>query len=201
MKCVEDCMHVELQVLCDSHGDCRILGARDCSVQRRFQKLVEESPPPLLEPGNFLRLADSVSSLFKTVGYCGAGTAEFLFRAESKEAFFLEVNCRLQVEHVVTEKLFPGLNLPLAQVAIAAGVRLGAIRGVPRAHSLRGAGGPMHVVAARVLAEEPTTFLPQTGTISRLFALPASGYFSLSAGEVRSSSDSQIGHLVASGET
>ena len=201
MKCAEDCMHVELQVLCDSHGDCRILGARDCSVQRRFQKLVEESPPPLLEPGNFYHLANSVSALFRKVGYIGAGTCEFLFHPETREAFFLEVNCRLQVEHVVTEKLFPGLNLPCAQLAISSGARLSDIPGVPAEHALRGV--PGHVVAARVLAEEPVSFRPQTGEISRLVFLPESGYFSIGpgGGEVRSCSDSQLGHLVAWGES
>ena len=207
MKCAESCMHVELQVISDKFGDVRVLGARDCSVQRRFQKLVEESPPPLLPetdsekfPG-FPSLAASVERLFRSVGYANAGTAEFLFCPKTRKAFFLEVNCRLQVEHVVTEKLFPGLNLPLAMLKIAAGARLRDIEGIPAKSALRGVGGPQHVIATRIVAEVPGSFLPQTGKISSI-VYPGEGYFCFSGiGEVRGGSDSQIGHIWVGGNS
>jgi 3-methylcrotonyl-CoA carboxylase alpha subunit len=157
--------HIEVQVLCDEHGNAVALGERECSVQRRHQKIIEESPSPAAffegEAGAERRRAlhASALSVVKSVGYVGAGTVEFV-ASSSGELFFLEVNARLQVEHPVTE-LVTGLDLVEQQLLVATGQALSA--------NVLGAASCGHAVEARVYAEDPARgFLPQPGRIDEL---------------------------------
>jgi acetyl/propionyl-CoA carboxylase alpha subunit len=150
--------HVEVQLLADARGVVRSVGLRDCSVQRRHQKLVEESPPPGLDAGLRQRIADQAVAFAGAVGYRGAGTAEFL--VSQGDAFFLELNARIQVEHPVTEAV-TGLDLVEWQLRLAAGEPLDAHRDE---HG--------HAIEARLYAEDPRSFLPRSGVLERL-RLPA----------------------------
>jgi acetyl-CoA carboxylase biotin carboxylase subunit/3-methylcrotonyl-CoA carboxylase alpha subunit len=157
--------HIEVQVLCDDHGQAVALGERECSVQRRHQKIIEESPSPAAffaaEAGAARRRAlhQAALDVVKAVGYRGAGTVEFVANAGG-ELFFLEVNARLQVEHPVTEAV-TGLDLVEQQLLIASGQRL-----VAQVLSATSHG---HAVEARVYAEDPARgFLPQPGRIATL---------------------------------
>jgi acetyl/propionyl-CoA carboxylase alpha subunit len=152
--------HVEIQILGDRAGTVVSLHERDCSIQRRHQKVIEEAPSPALDPDLRERMGAAAVAAGGALGYVGAGTVEFLLSAE-REFFFLEVNTRLQVEHPVTE-LVTGLDLVEQQLAIAEG------RPVPAPPPIRG-----HAIEARLYAEDvPAGFLPALGTLSR-FALPA----------------------------
>jgi acetyl/propionyl-CoA carboxylase alpha subunit len=152
--------HVEVQLLADARGDVAAVGVRDCSVQRRHQKVVEESPPPGLPSGLVSQLSLDAVALGQALGYRGAGTVEFL--VDGEERFFLELNARIQVEHPVTEAV-TGLDLVECQLRLAAGMHLAT-------DCYKGSG---HAVEARLYAEDPRTFLPQAGRIRRL-RLPAS---------------------------
>lgn len=156
--------HIEVQILADAHGAVRHLGTRDCTVQRRNQKLVEEAPAFGLPPDLQARALDGAVRLARRVGYRGAGTVELLVDTDDAQLYFLEVNTRLQVEHTVTE-MVTGIDIVAAQLAMASGEALGFAQ---EDVSVDG-----HAVEARVNAEDPATgFLPQTGTIQRL-RLPA----------------------------
>jgi acetyl-CoA carboxylase biotin carboxylase subunit len=157
--------HVEIQVVADAHGDAVSLGERECSVQRRHQKVLEEAPSPIVDAALRRRMGDAAVALVKRVGYCNAGTVEFLID-EAGQFFFLEVNTRLQVEHPVTE-LVTGLDLVHLQLAIAQGASLHELLGP--AESRRDVSPRGHSIEARICAESPEQgYLPAAGRITRL---------------------------------
>ena len=163
-KLVENPRHIEFQVLADHHGNVEILGERECSIQRRHQKLIEESPSVAVSDALRARIAAALRKALANVGYTNAGTVEFLMGA-SGDLHFIEVNARIQVEHPVTE-MVTGMDLVKAQIRIAAGERLEDILPALPSKSdfkLRG-----HAIECRINAENPETFVPSAGTITGL---------------------------------
>ncbi|MBN6189038.1 acetyl-CoA carboxylase biotin carboxylase subunit [Aneurinibacillus sp. BA2021] len=150
--------HIEVQVMCDTHGNAVHLFERECSVQRRNQKVVEESPSPFLDEATRARLLDVALRGAQQIGYTNAGTMEFIFD-EDKSFYFLEMNTRLQVEHPVTEAI-TGLDLVEWQIRIAAGEALSFTQ-----EEVRKTG---HALECRLYAEDPVTFFPSPGTLTRL---------------------------------
>ncbi|MGH9608499.1 MAG: acetyl-CoA carboxylase biotin carboxylase subunit [Bryobacteraceae bacterium] len=158
-KLLEAPRHIEFQVLADEHGNVEILGERECSIQRRHQKLLEESPSPAVSCELRARMAERLRTAMKQIGYTNAGTVEFLMD-ENGELHFIEVNARIQVEHPVTE-FVTGIDLVKAQIHIAAGERLDEILSGP----VRFQG---HAIECRINAEHPETFAPSPGRITGL---------------------------------
>jgi acetyl/propionyl-CoA carboxylase alpha subunit len=189
---VERPRHVEIQLLADTHGNVVALGERECSIQRRHQKVLEESPSPALDEALRGAMGDAAVAFARAIGYRSAGTAEFML--SGREFFFLELNGRIQVEHAVTEAV-TGLDLVREQLRIAQGEAL-------EANATR----PMftgHAVEVRLYAEDPRSFLPQAGRIAKL-SLP--GGVRVDAGveegdEVGVAYDPMIAKLIAHGET
>ena len=193
-KFLEKPRHIEFQVLADHHGNVIHLGERDCSMQRRHQKVIEEAPAPGITAAQRARMGERVVEACRAVGYRNAGTLEFLY--EDGEFYFIEMNTRIQVEHPVTE-LVTGIDLVKAQLMIAAGEKL------PWTQSdivLRG-----HALECRINAEDPKTFMPSPGPV-RLWHAPGgpgirvdshlySGY------NVPPNYDSLIAKLISHGDT
>ncbi|MYW72540.1 MULTISPECIES: acetyl/propionyl/methylcrotonyl-CoA carboxylase subunit alpha [Pseudonocardia] len=160
---VEDPRHVEVQIFGDTHGTVVHLFERECSIQRRYQKIVEEAPSPAVDDALRTRLGDAAVAAGAAIGYTGAGTVEFVM-AQDGEFFFLEVNTRLQVEHPVTEEI-TGLDLVALQIAVA--------EGEPLPVEATGATITGHAIEARLYAEDPSRdYLPGSGTLHR-FSVPA----------------------------
>jgi acetyl-CoA/propionyl-CoA carboxylase, biotin carboxylase, biotin carboxyl carrier protein len=186
--------HVETQCLADAHGNVVVISTRDCSVQRRHQKLVEEAPAPFLTPEQNQRLYESSKAILKAVGYLGAGTCEFLV-AQDGTVSFLEVNTRLQVEHPVSEEV-TGIDLVREQFRIAQGEKLGFEDPEIRGHSFE----------FRINGEDPGKgFLPAPGPV-QLFSAPSGPGIRVDSGVVSGdvvsgNFDSMIAKLIVTGAT
>jgi acetyl-CoA carboxylase biotin carboxylase subunit len=193
-KYLQNPRHIEIQVLADEHGNGVHLGERDCSMQRRHQKVLEEAPAPGLDPKMRKRIGERCADACRNIGYRGAGTFEFLY--ENGEFYFIEMNTRVQVEHPVTE-LVTGIDIVQEQIRVAAGEPL-AFR--QKDVVLRG-----HAIECRINAEHPFTFVPSPGRITQYHAAGGPGirvdshvyqnYF------VPPHYDSMIGKLIAHGAT
>jgi len=157
-KYIENPKHVEIQVMADQFGDVIHLGERDCSIQRRHQKLIEEAPSPFLDKRTAESMAESARALAKNIGYRSLGTVEFLVDQEGNH-FFIEMNTRIQVEHTVTECV-TGLDLVKEQIRIAAGEKLRFTQDDIRIHG--------HSIECRINAEDPYNFMPSPGVITGL---------------------------------
>ncbi|HLJ48191.1 MAG TPA: acetyl-CoA carboxylase biotin carboxylase subunit [Bryobacteraceae bacterium] len=158
-KLIEAPRHIEFQVLADQHGDVEILGERECSIQRRHQKLLEEAPSTAVTHELREKMSTSLREAMRHIGYTNAGTIEFLMD-ERGNLYFIEVNARIQVEHPVTE-FVTGVDLVKSQILIAAGYRLDEI--LPGQLELHG-----HAIECRINAENPETFAPSPGRITGL---------------------------------
>jgi acetyl-CoA carboxylase biotin carboxylase subunit len=155
-KLIERPRHIEFQVLGDRHGNVVHLGERECSIQRRHQKLLEESPSVAMDPPTRKRIGAQVVEALQKVGYSNAGTLEFL-RDPEGNLYFIEMNARIQVEHPVTE-MVTGVDLVKSQIRLAAGEKLHAVVG---SFDTRG-----HAIECRINAEDPETFTPSPGRIT-----------------------------------
>jgi len=222
MKLSSNSRHLEVQLLADEYGDAVALNGRDCSVQRRHQKIIEEGPPIAAAPGVWMEMEKAAVSLAKAVYYTNAGTVEYLYSESEDKFYFLELNPRLQVEHPVTE-MITRVNLPAAQLQVAMGIPL---HNIPEIRELYGRNrfedepkddssridfentkrvDPNgHCIAVRITAENAEAgFKPTSGGIQELnFRSTPSvwGYFSMdSSGSIHEFADSQFGHLFASG--
>jgi acetyl-CoA carboxylase biotin carboxylase subunit len=193
-KYLEKPRHVEVQVLADKHRSAIYLGDRDCSMQRRHQKVIEEAPAPHINPRARLRIGERCAEACRKIGYEGAGTFEFLY--ENGEFYFIEMNTRVQVEHPVTE-MITGIDIVQLQIRIACGERLPVKQ---RDVVLKG-----HAIECRINAEDPYNFTPSPGRITSLH-MPGgpgirvdshayNGYF------VPPYYDSLIGKIIAYGDT
>jgi acetyl-CoA carboxylase, biotin carboxylase subunit len=154
-KFLEQPRHIEVQVLCDAHGRVVHLGERDCSLQRRHQKVMEEAPSPALNAGERAKIGDTVAHAMKRIGYLGVGTVEFLYAGA--KFYFIEMNTRIQVEHPVTE-MITGIDLVREQIRVAAGARLEFSQKDVKVNG--------HAIECRINAEDPRTFRPSPGRVS-----------------------------------
>lgn len=194
-KLLEGAHHIEFQILADMHGNTIHLGERECSIQRRHQKLFEEAPSPFMDPELRETMGNAAIAAAQAVDYVNAGTVEFLVDAD-RNFFFLEMNTRLQVEHPVTE-LVTGVDLVKEQIRIARGRRMGPVDGV----TIKG-----HAIECRINAEDPyNNFLPSVGRIT-VHVSPTGPGVRLDSGiyagyEVTPYYDSMLAKLIAFGET
>ncbi|KAM5439527.1 acetyl-coenzyme-A carboxylase [Microsporum ferrugineum] len=225
MKLAGNARHLEVQLLADQYGNNISLFGRDCSVQRRHQKIIEEAPVTVAKQATFQEMEKAAVRLGRLVGYVSAGTVEYLYSHADDKFYFLELNPRLQVEHPTTE-MVTGVNLPAAQLQIAMGLPLHRIRdirllygvdpntsspidfGFSNEESTKVQRRPQpkgHTTACRITSEDPGEgFKPSSGTMHELNFRSSSnvwGYFSVgTAGGIHSFSDSQFGHIFAYGE-
>lgn len=193
-KFLENPRHIEFQVLADQHGNAVYLGERDCSMQRRHQKIIEEAPAPLLNPRLRNKIGERCAEACRKIGYRGAGTFEFLY--ENGEFFFIEMNTRVQVEHPVSE-MITGIDIVQQQIKIAAGEKLSF-----RQKDIQFKG---HAIECRINAEHPYKFTPSPGRITvwhppggpgiRVDSHVYANYF------VPPHYDSMIGKIIAYGDT
>ena len=184
--------HIEFQILADTHGNAIHLGERDCSMQRRHQKIIEEAPAPGITDRQRRRLGERVADACAKIGYRGAGTVEFLF--ENGKFYFIEMNTRVQVEHPVTE-MITGIDIIREQLRIASGEKLG--------YQQRSINIVGHAIECRINAEDPVTFLPSPGTITHFHSPGGPGVrvdtHVYNGYRVPPYYDSMIGKLVAYG--
>jgi len=191
---VQGARHVEVQIIADRYGTTWAAGVRDCTIQRRHQKILEEAPSPALSPEQDRELREAAVRLSKAASYCNAGTVEFLYQPETQKLSFMEVNTRLQVEHPVTERT-TGIDLVKLQIHVARGGRL---EGEPP----RTAG---HAIEVRLNAEDPDNgFAPAPGTIER-FRIPAGPGVRVETGVAEGDTvppefDSMIAKIIAYGQ-
>ncbi|XP_054796887.1 acetyl-CoA carboxylase 1-like [Prosopis cineraria] len=229
MKVASQSRHLEVQLLCDQYGNVAALHSRDCSVQRRHQKIIEEGPITVAPLETVKKLEQAARRLAKSVNYVGAATVEYLYSMDTGEFYFLELNPRLQVEHPVTEWIAE-VNLPAAQVSVGMGIPLWQIPEIRRFYGMEHGGGynawrktsvlatPFdfdkaestrpkgHCVAVRVTSEDPDDgFKPTSGKVQELSFKSKPNvwaYFSVkSGGGIHEFSDSQFGHVFAFGES
>ncbi|VFV38559.1 acetyl-carboxylase 2 [Lynx pardinus] len=217
MKLAQHARHLEVQILADQYGNAVSLFGRDCSIQRRHQKIIEEAPATIATPAVFEFMEQCAVRLAKTVGYVSAGTVEYLY-SQDGSFHFLELNPRLQVEHPCTE-MIADVNLPAAQLQIAMGVPLHRLKDIRLLYgespwgvtpiSFEAPSNPPlargHVIAARITSENPDEgFKPSSGTVQELnFRSNKNvwGYFSVAAaGGLHEFADSQFGHCFSWGE-
>jgi acetyl-CoA carboxylase biotin carboxylase subunit len=193
-KFLENPRHIEIQILADQHGNVVYLGERDCSMQRRHQKVIEEAPAPHLNPRLRDKVGERCAAACKKIGYRGAGTIEFLY--ENEEFYFIEMNTRVQVEHPVTE-MITGVDIIQEQIKVAAGEKLHLRQ---RDIQFRG-----HAIECRINAEDPFTFVPSPGRISNWHAPGGPGIrvdsHAYNSYFVPPNYDSMIGKLIAYGHT
>jgi len=189
--------HIEFQVIADAHGNFIHLGERDCSMQRRNQKIIEECPSPLLTPGMRARMGDASVALIRAIGYENAGTIEYLVDSAGENFYFMEMNTRIQVEHPVTEEVM-GCELIKEQIRVAAGEPLSChvLNAQPRGHSIE----------CRINAEDPfNNFMPSPGTIDLWYAPGGKGVrvdtHVYSGYSVPPFYDSMIAKLIVTGST
>ncbi|KFG47495.1 acetyl-coA carboxylase ACC2, partial [Toxoplasma gondii GAB2-2007-GAL-DOM2] len=206
MRMVSDCRHLEVQLLADKSGRCVSLGSRDCSIQRRCQKIIEEGPVVAAPPEVVSQMEDAACRMAMAVGYENAGTCEFLYDPKTHQFAFLEVNARLQVEHVVTECV-GDFNLPAAQLQVAMGILIDDIPDIKAYLDSAASNKPVgkHIIAARITAEHAEeSFRPTVGLVHELTFRPSRfvwGYFSIgSKGNIHAFNDAQFGHLFAHGK-
>ncbi|KAF7455692.1 acetyl-coA carboxylase ACC2, partial [Cryptosporidium felis] len=205
MRAVTKCRHLEVQIIGDKYGDVFALSTRDCTIQRRHQKVIEEGPVTMVDQGVVRELEQAAERMCRAVGYSSAGTVEFLYDIERSCIAFLEVNARLQVEHVVSEGV-TNCNIPAAQLQIAMGIPLRKIKDIEEYRKLKIQGNvpPRHIIAARITSEHAEKgFTPTCGDIFEISFRSSQavwGYFSVaSPGHIHQYSDSQFGHIFASG--
>ena len=193
-KFLENPRHIEIQILADQHGNVVYLGDRDCSMQRRHQKIIEEAPSPLLNPRIRDKIGERCAEACRKIKYRGVGTFEFLF--ENGEFYFIEMNTRLQVEHTVTE-MITGLDLVQQQIFVAAGEKL---KFRQKDIELRG-----HAIECRINAEDPYNFIPSPGKITTLHMPGGPGVridtHAYAGYTVPPHYDSMIGKLITYGAT
>ncbi len=193
-KYLEKPRHIEIQIFGDTHGNAIHLGERDCSLQRRHQKVLEESPSPALTTEERSYIGTLAADMVRNMGYRGAGTIEFLY--ENGKFFFMEMNTRIQVEHPVTEML-TGIDLIAEQISVAAGEELSVQKDLIR---FRG-----HAIEVRINAEDPDTFVPSPGRITQFHAPGGLGVrfdSAIYAGySIPPYYDSMVGKLIVHGRT
>lgn len=218
MRMLENVRHLEVQLLADQYGNCIAVRTRDCSVQRRHQKIIEEGPAFGVSQEIIEAMESAAIQLARAVQYCGLGTVEYMYDKTTGEFFFLELNPRIQVEHPVSE-MISGVNLPAALFCVGMGIRLDRIPEVrafygenpydqtPIDFTTRKSMPPKcHTIAVRITAEDTDEgFRPTSGKVEEISFKNSKecwGYFSVGSGsEIHQFADSQFGHIFSSGET